>query len=765
MRRNKGQSTGLTRALMLGAALCLIAPGAQAQSLLPTDFFNAPISPDAATGIEANTLTFDAARNTIQASGNVVVSAQGYVVTGDTLVYDRNANDIRLTGPVTVTDPSGNVVETTDLVLTGGMREAVFNALTITGYDGSRITADSAEYDRVLRTVLTDASYAPCGDCVDDKGRRIGWSVTAAKVVYNAEDGSVYLEQPTLALLGIPVAWLPFFWMPDLSDSALDKAPRPVIGFDDKTGFRVGFDYTAYSSQWTDIVLSPRFMSRQGFMLGAEWVQRFENGAFQVKATGVDQWDPKAFSGTVGDRDWRGALQTSGSFTPIEHWQAGWSYTAFSDAAYLEDYELSTDKASINEIYATHVDEQTYFDIRLQQFNRLGNITVAEQNEQGRNLPVVRFEHVQDLANDWGRLVFEGNLRSVDRVADDLASVNGTDYVFGYQGNKTRASVQASWQKQWIGGGGFVFTPYAGGRLDFAYYNGQSALLPEDASLLSATPIAAIDMRYPLVAHQGADVHIVEPIAQLVYRGSDRTQVGIVNDDAQSFVFDDTNLFSYNRFSGYDRQETGLRANIGGRYQANFGNGSYLELIGGQSFQLAGVNAFATNDHANTGLGGGLADAASYGVLGAYGSFMPGLTLGAKAQLDTSAWTLARFGAGASYAADGYGATLDYRFIAANEDLGQLRDHHEVLGELTIPVADYWSVRGGAAWDIGTNNWLQVTGGINYDDGYLAYGINARTTGPTHTTPNDTSVLASFAIKAPAGLNLGYTGNVPVPNF
>src|SRR5690606_26655754 len=108
---------------------------------------------------------------------------------------------------------------------------------------------------------------------------------------------------------------------------------------------------------------------------------------------------------------------------------------------------------------------------------------------------------------------------------------------------------------------------------------------------------------------------------------------------------------------------------------------------------------------------------------------------------------------------------LDYRFIAANPGVGQVADQHEVFGELTIPVADYWSLRANAAWDISGNSWLQVGGGLTYDDGYLTFGANARRTGPTHVSPDSTSVLATFAIKAPAGLNLGYSGAVPVPNF
>src|SRR5690606_18851599 len=146
-------------------------------------------------------------------------------------------------------------------------------------------------------------------------------------------------------------------------------------------------------------------------------------------------------------------------------------------------------------------------------------------------------------------------------------------YEFAYEEHKVHAAVEASWQNQYVLPGGLLATPYLGLRGDAAWYDGSSVLKPGEVSLLEATPIAAIDVRWPLIAVDGYDSHLFEPIAQLVYRGSDTTLVGITNDDAQSFVFDDTNLFSYNRFSGSDRQEMGLRVNIGGRYLANFGDG------------------------------------------------------------------------------------------------------------------------------------------------------------------------------------------------
>jgi len=250
-------------------------------------------------------------------------------------------------------------------------------------------------------------------------------------------------------------------------------------------------------------------------------------------------------------------------------------------------------------------------------------------------------------------------------------------------------------------------------------------------------------------------VHLVEPIGQLVYRGSDTSLVGITNDDAQSFVFEDTNLFSFNRFSGSDRQETGLRANIGGRYLADFADGSYLELIAGQSFQLAGENAFASADPAFSSARTGLEDDASYAVLGAYGALNPNTRFGGKLQVDSDSLEIARAGLGASFSAEGYSAGLDYFFIAADPEGGVTRDQHEVGVQVGVPVADYWTVKAATYWDLAANEWLQVSGGVVYDDGYLELGAGATITGPTHTTPDDTRFTASFRLKAPAGLNIG----------
>ncbi|ODT74644.1 MAG: hypothetical protein ABS76_36555 [Pelagibacterium sp. SCN 64-44] len=738
----------------------------QAQSLVPANFFNAPIDPRAPAAVEAEELVFDSVNNIITARGDVVLRIGGYVIVGDRLVYRRASSQMEVVGNVAVTDPAGNVSRSASLSLTEGIKRAVLDSMTITANDGSRITADSADFDQALRSILINAEYAPCGECVGKDGRRIGWSISAAKVVQNAEDGSISFEQPTLSLLGVPVAWLPYLWLPDLSNEALENLPRPSFGYTEQIGLKAEVAFPVYSTRTTDIILSPALMSRQGFLLGAEWVQRFDQGSFRIKASGLYQFDKTAFTFPDARRDWRGAVQAQGEFRPVHDWTLGFAYAAFTDSAYFKDYLLEPRRAGINEVYATHLTADTYVDARLQQYNLLGDNTDQKREQQGLALPNLKVERTFKLAPGAGQVDVEARMLGIYRARDYTTLVNGVPYDYGYAGTRLHGMAQASWQNQWIAGGAVV-TPFAGVRLDAAGYEASSILptAPASGTLFGLTPIAALDIRYPLAARSPGIIHLVEPIAQIVYRGASSLQPGITNEDSQSVVFDDTNLFSYNRFTGIDRQETGLRLNVGGRYLASFDDGNYLELVAGQSFQLAGTNVFADPNRQQAGVGSGLDNPASYAVLGAYGALADMVKLGGKVQLDTTSLSLARAGLGIAYDRDGWKGALNYRYAAATPATGNVRALHEVGTELTVPIDEYWSASGNYYWDIAGNSWLQVGGGLDYNDGYLNMAAALTRTGPTHRSPNDLRATVTFRLMAPAGFNVGYSGGVPIGNL
>jgi LPS-assembly protein len=200
----------------------------------------------------------------------------------------------------------------------------------------------------------------------------------------------------------------------------------------------------------------------------------------------------------------------------------------------------------------------------------------------------------------------------------------------GVGGEYTRATAEASWKRNYIDPIGEVFTPFAFARFNgewlnintsnsytFASIFGSSTYFNEsqlnfvgnkDTSFFGEfIPGTGIEYRYPFLAKTSFASMVFEPIVQIVARPNQEIGAhSLVNLDAQSLVFDDSTLFDWSKYSGYDRFETGTRLNYGAQFAMNFNNGGHVNLIGGQSYQLAGTNSYATPDAANVGLSSGL---------------------------------------------------------------------------------------------------------------------------------------------------------------
>ena len=167
--------------------------------------------------------------------------------------------------------------------------------------------------------------------------------------------------------------------------------------------------------------------------------------------------------------------------------------------------------------------------------------------------------------------------------------------------DSNRLIVESNWRRQMIDGIGQVFTPFAQlrgdiygvGGVDNQGLNGSPDFVsetPDNGAILRGNALGGIEYRYPWMASTGSVTHVFEPIGQIIVRpNSLGNQQDIPNEDALSLVFDDTLLFDIDKFSGYDRIETGTRANVGMRYTAQLASGTYARAVFGESYQLAGA--------------------------------------------------------------------------------------------------------------------------------------------------------------------------------
>jgi LPS-assembly protein len=237
-------------------------------------------------------------------------------------------------------------------------------------------------------------------------------------------------------------------------------------------------------------------------------------------------------------------------------------------------------------------------------------------------------------------------------------------------------------------------------------------------------PTAGIEYRYPLINVQSWGTQTVEPIAQLILRPNETGVGSFPNEDAQSLIFDDSNLFKVNKFSGWDRVEGGGRANVGVQYTAQFNRGGNVNVLFGQSYQLYGLNSFALGGTTNTGLNSGLDTSQSDYV--ARASYQPNSTLmfTSRFRFSENDFTLQRSELETTAAFGRWTTTVMYGNYAAQPLIGFLNRREGILGTARLKVNPNWVLLGGAGYDLHANQVTMTQVGVGYIDDCLILALN-----------------------------------------
>jgi LPS-assembly protein len=286
----------------------------------------------------------------------------------------------------------------------------------------------------------------------------------------------------------------------------------------------------------------------------------------------------------------------------------------------------------------------------------------------------------------------------------------------------TLAVAEANWRRKMVDPIGQVWTPFGSLRGDiYSWSNAVGpGIAPED-TIVRGMATGGVLYSYPFVAHSGWASHVFEPTAQVVVRPNSIDQRRTPDEDARSLVFDDTLLFDIDRFSGYDRMETGTRVNVGMQYTLQANSGLYAKAILGQSLHVAGSNPYTDPGTDPIGVPNfspmsGLQNDRSDYVAGLYLSPFTGLNLVSQARFDEKDWSLVRQD---SLVQALYGPLLTqvgYTFTKFDPITGVLDSQQEAIGTVGLKLTDRWSVLGQVRYDIDTQERIQDVLQLKYQD-------------------------------------------------
>ena len=391
---------------------------------------------DAKMLVEANELVQNADENTVSANGNVRIYYDGRTLEADKVVYNKTTKRLFATGHAKLTEKDGTVYHGDTFDLTDDFRDGFVDSLRSDTTQKTHLSSPRAERVGGETTVFEKGTYTACDACADHPDKPPLWRVRAKKIISQKSEQMIYYEDAYLEFLGIPVAYVPYLSSPDPSVNKKSGVLAPHTFYKSQLGYGIGLPIFFNLAPDYDLTLTPTAFTQQGFFGAGEFRQRFDNGSYYIRASGIDQVHPGAFSAApygAASRKLRGDVDTKGEFSINPEWKFGWNIAALSDKYYLNDYSIPTDtrssnyfSESISTLYLTGKGDRSFFDLRGYYFQGLSSHDISAQQSIAH--PVLDYNRTIDLdpaktRGIGGQLEFDFNVTSLSADSASYQSV------------------------------------------------------------------------------------------------------------------------------------------------------------------------------------------------------------------------------------------------------------------------------------------------------------------------------------------------------
>lgn len=657
----------LAAAVLLAVALLGLAgdEGARAQADVPVNLL-------------ADSVTFDRESEVLIAEGNVEVLYDGRVLRAARITYDRREDEIRADGPITLTDPDGEIL----LADSASIDPDLENGLVL----GARLLIDeelqvaAAEVRRGGRfTTLHRTVASTCTICAENPVPT--WAIRAAKVTEDAETRRIYFEDATFEVFGLPVGYFPRLSIPDPRVDRASGFLTPRALSSDIFGVGAKLPYYIVLSPQADATVTPFLTSGGAILMEGEYRRRLATGGFDIGGS-------IAIDDGLGGGGGRGFVTGEGAFALGQGFITDFDINVVSDRTFLQQFDYTDDDLLTSTAGIHRTREKDYLD-----FGAIAFQSLREDEDTSTVpfvLPALTYRRLMKDPLAGGRLAFD-----VDGLG--LTREDGRDMLRGGGG--------IDWRRSWQLPSGILAETTAAASFD-AYRVWDDPDAP-DRTLGRVIPITSAELRWPFLRSRGGASEVLEPVVQVFWSEVIGDNEDVPNEDSQLPEFDSTNLFSGNRFPGRDRQETGLRANMGVTYDRIDPLGWELGFTLGRVLHTDPVEDMP----AGTGLSGRWSDFVSAATFG-YGGF----TLAGRALFDTDLNFLNNnIGLGIEGEKGAFAATwVQLAADDSNPILGPQPETSELRLDGRYRLHPNWEIRGLWRYDLAADAPLRAGAGITY---------------------------------------------------
>lgn len=491
----------------------------------------------------ADNLVSNSADDTAVATGNVEIIRQDLTLKADKVTYNQKTDHIIAEGNVVLLEKNGNVVFADKVNLKDKLQQADVDNIKVILLDKTRLAAKSFHKKNDDTKVLRNAVYTPCDNC---SGQSPLWQMKALKVIHDPIGQNIEYQNAFLELKGIPVLYTPFFSHPDPSVKHRSGFLFPRLLSSGYLGASIQPQYFWDISEQENITFNPIISSDKGIVHSAIYHKYFYRGELNASGTIMDDKDSEFHEGT------RGNLFLQGRYELNNYWVADTDINYASDENYLNDMDLpkSDDSWLTSRIRLQAFDNRNYASVEGYYYDFLSYSLRNENNPY--ILPFMGYENISTPNRFGGYVKTNINTASVYHDEDDDASY--------------RLSMINSWNLPYNSPIGEKYNLSASLKSDLYYISRYRFLNGEDYTGTTARifPQLGMEWRYPFIKNSDKTSQIIEPIIVAVVAPDDSNKEDkIPNEDSEYVNITDVNIFDFDRYSGYDRNDTGSRVSYG----------------------------------------------------------------------------------------------------------------------------------------------------------------------------------------------------------
>lgn len=525
-------------------------------------------SNDQPIDFEADNVSYDQHEQIMTASGNVVLKQNGILFQTDKITYNQEKDLIYIPGEAKMILPDGTSSMVKDIQIKAHGEEVETGKGQMDMIDGTHLWANHiVRQNKGTEHILKDAFYTPCDMC---EGESPLWQLHASSVEQDDESHMMRFWNALIEVKDIPVFYFPYFQTPDYTVKRKTGFLTPSFGSGSalKTHIKTPFFVDVAPNQ--NLTITPMISFTRNPLGMVDYQGLFSKGKVNLKS-----------SYTVdNEHQNQGHIQSDFEYDIDSSWRVTGGYNRSITDTYFRRFNvLGVDQT---QSYLTSHLTGEYYGHRLQGAATFYNFQSLQSGVSSKEIPVI----LPVLNMHYTTLPFTDN-GGVMFSDINTALINNREHF-----KSNRLSLTQGIQLPYRTSFGLMTEVLGTVRMDgYSVDTGKNGIGygTKDDSYFTGRifPQAVLKLSYPMIQKNQQYSQILEPIVMMVAAPNGSNSEKIPNVDSTVFDFDDANLFSSNRYVGYDKVESGSRMNYGVQWTL-FKNGveRSIQALIGQSIRL-----------------------------------------------------------------------------------------------------------------------------------------------------------------------------------